>query len=738
MKIYKLLFLAVLSCLVLSCEKDGINKQSEEEINGRIASDQFDDSYLGIYKGLFSTNDGLIRGTVLLNLTPNNLGVAEIKLSSGETIHLESRSLKLTVDQKISDLVFSSEGLEGINITLKFSVDGNGLNPSISDVVFDNKGADILIAKNLSRAPLNTITGTYMRTTGTGSFPISGRTWNIMSIGTGNQTYATQIWYGGVLYHSTDGTQNSCVDNGNDTETCDVSGFAVVSGYDVTWSGTHTYDIFDDNFGCSEMFGTWSAPAYGNSSGTFISDSDCSTTSVANDFCIDATPINLGDSVVGFTSAFGISATNTDTPNFCDDNLTGSADGVGVWYEFSSNTDAMVSVSLEGSDFDTQLRVFSGNCEALVCVANDDDSGVNPQLSSVVEFSATAGETYYFFIGGYDDEVGEYNLSLTEVIEIPVPVNDLCQNAVALSCGESYSGTIAGATDNGSPTTCTDDLYFGGLNAGTEGVWFSITTDENQSVTVDTEDSTGIVDTQLRVFSGSCGSLICVGAGDDTDTSLLSSYTFQASANETYLVFLAGYDNEVGEYTIKLTCEDPEPVVEFELDLTCGDFMIDNGEASNYQDNSYDIYTIDAGIGNTISLNFILFDLEDYYDDLVIYDGEDTSAPIITTSVGGASNMYGQNGGFTWTDLQDDSIVSTGQYLTLIFSSDLNTNYAGFLAEVECISGRSPFLGRQTTSSEFNPTRVTKSRIPKGESRQSTFKSETTRILYNKKYGTDK
>src|SRR5690606_38141816 len=554
MKIHKLLFLATFACLAISCSQDTFEEPSIDDPNDRLVSGQYDSSYIGLYKGLFTTNDGLIRGSVEVAISPTNEGTAQIKLSSGELIQLKSNKAKLTVDNRIANLHFSSEGLSSTGASLKFSVDGDGIDPMISDVLFDTKESNILIAKNLSRIPLTPLTGTFDCTNcaavGIG-FP-NGRTWNIMSIGSGNnQNFMLQVSYGGRIYSSpaANNTQNGCVPVVNYT-VCGIAGSIHILGYDVTWNGTHVYESSDD-LSCSSINGNWSAPGYGPGVfGIFQSDSDCSNpipVAPMNDLCENATNISLGDSLSGATT----SATNGDTPDFCDEELSGSANGAGVWYSFSSLTDANIQVDTEGSDFDTQLRVFSGVCGSLVCVDNDDDDGTG--LQSLIQFSASANMTYYIFVGGYNAADGDYVLNVSEFVAPP----------------------------------------------------------------------------------------------------------------------------------------------SFDLDLTCNEFLIDNGEGGNYANNSLDTYTIDAGAGNTLQLYFTLFDLEDFYDDLVIYDGPDTSSPIITTSVGGASNEWGQNGGFTWGDLQDDTILSSGQYLTLVFSSDMSTNYAGFIAEVTCMSGRSANKGLQ-------------------------------------------
>lgn len=67
-------------------------------------------------------------------------------------------------------------------------------------------------------------------------------------------------------------------------------------------------------------------------------------------------------------------------------------------------TSGVVTLSLEGADFDTRLAVYAGGCpsaeSAIAC--NDDYHG----LQSRVEFAACAGQGYRVRIGGYTDGLG--------------------------------------------------------------------------------------------------------------------------------------------------------------------------------------------------------------------------------------------------------------------------------------------------------------------------------------------
>ena len=129
------------------------------------------------------------------------------------------------------------------------------------------------------------------------------------------------------------------------------------------------------------------------------------------------------------------------------------------------------------------------------------------------------------------------------------PANDLCANAIRLNCGQTLTGSNLGATATGDPTaTCTTAIRVG-------GVFYSVV-GTGGSMTVSTCTATTTFDTELFVYTGSCGAYTCVGGNDDVDnTTTCSAVTFNSRFGVTYLVFLNGYDNtEIGDFGVTLTC----------------------------------------------------------------------------------------------------------------------------------------------------------------------------------------
>jgi N-acetylneuraminic acid mutarotase len=104
---------------------------------------------------------------------------------------------------------------------------------------------------------------------------------------------------------------------------------------------------------------------------------------------------------------------------------------------------------------------------------------------------------------------------------------------------------------------------------------------------------------------------------------------------------------------------------------TCSGTYLDPGGAANYADNLSFTQTICSNAGNCVSLNFTSFGIEAGYDKLFIYDGSNTSSPLISGSPFSGTALPG-------------TITSTSGCLTLQFTSDVTINNFGWTATISC------------------------------------------------------
>ena len=148
----------------------------------------------------------------------------------------------------------------------------------------------------------------------------------------------------------------------------------------------------------------------------------------------------------------------------------------------------------------------------------------------------------------------------TTAFTVP-PVNDACANAIALTCGQSVTGTTVGSTAIGDPTgSCT------AISVDGAGIFYSIV-GTGASITVSTCNAATNFDSKLFVYSGACGAYTCVGANDDADNcaanSLASTVTFSSAFGTTYYLFVSGYRGSgaiaAGNFVLSATCVTPPP-----------------------------------------------------------------------------------------------------------------------------------------------------------------------------------
>ncbi len=108
------------------------------------------------------------------------------------------------------------------------------------------------------------------------------------------------------------------------------------------------------------------------------------------------------------------------------------------------------------------------------------------------------------------------------------------------------------------------------------------------------------------------------------------------------------------------------------------------GPERNYYSNESYEYAISPDGATNVQLDFLSFNIEDGYDFLYIYDGPDSSSPLIGTYTG--TNTPG-------------TVVSTGPSITLRFEADAATTAPGWEANWSCIN---PPIPLTTTITDIN------------------------------------
>lgn len=268
----------------------------------------------------------------------------------------------------------------------------------------------------------------------------------------------------------------------------------------------------------------------------------------ANDLCANAIDIFCG---AGPYSGTNIAATGTGEPTTSCTTTPGS---FGVWYRFTG-TGATVTLTTCASvtpTLDTKLNVYTGSCGTFTCVTgNDDNSGCAANTaSSQVSFVSTLGTTYYILVTGFGTDVGDFTLGISCALP---PANDLCANAIPLTCGSNVTGSNVAATGTGEPTTsCT-------TTPGSFGVWYTYT-GTGDIITL-TTCATPTLDTKLNVYTGTCGTFTCVIGNDDNAACVAndgsSLVSFSSVLGTEYYILVTGFGTATGSFGLGVTCVTP-------------------------------------------------------------------------------------------------------------------------------------------------------------------------------------
>ncbi len=283
-------------------------------------------------------------------------------------------------------------------------------------------------------------------------------------------------------------------------------------------------------FAGEDIMGDWILRVCDDAGGdTGTIDSFSLTLCPTNDLCENATEINCDDVVTGNTDL------NTDT---------GGNPAPDQWFSFQGDGDAqIVTLSLcdGGTDYDSLLRVFDA-CGGTEIASNDDSCGLQSELT----FFSDGTSEYLIMVEGFGSSSGNFSLEVTCVDPEP---NDMCGDAIDISCGETVSGQTINAT--------IDDLVAPFCDTGvtSPGVWYRYddTTGLVTDITVTMCNSTFDYDTKLSVYEGDCAGLVCVAGNDDT-CGLLSEVSFQSDGNTTYYILVHGFGGATGTFEFEMNC----------------------------------------------------------------------------------------------------------------------------------------------------------------------------------------
>jgi hypothetical protein len=139
--------------------------------------------------------------------------------------------------------------------------------------------------------------------------------------------------------------------------------------------------------------------------------------------------------------------------------------GASIWYRWTAPVTADYAVSTAGSDFDTELGVYTGSSVGALTrvVSNDEDLGSDD--TSGVGFAATAGTTYLIQVAGYQSgsaATGTVKLSLGQA----AVAGSMTYDSTADPADAPLAGCLGFFTDASDPD---GSLVASGCGIGTPG-----------------------------------------------------------------------------------------------------------------------------------------------------------------------------------------------------------------------------------------------------------------------------
>lgn len=221
--------------------------------------------------------------------------------------------------------------------------------------------------------------------------------------------------------------------------------------------------------------------------------------------------------------------------------IAGVPGGKSLWWSWTPTSNSCVTITTEGSDFDTALSVstllnYFGFLSLIPVASNDDVPG---DVVSSVTFNAKAGTNYIIGVDGYNRNGGNINLQITPFVG---PTNDnFASPTVITGTNITVAGSNRGATAEISEPAHNN-------NTASRSVWWQWQAPISGGATIDLH-GTGFP-TVVAVYTGSAlASLTPIEAGFD-------HVVFKAVAGTQYRIAVdsnTGGDIS-GPIAMKLTC----------------------------------------------------------------------------------------------------------------------------------------------------------------------------------------
>ena len=334
--------------------------------------------------------------------------------------------------------------------------------------------------------------------------------------------------------------------------------------------------------------------------GTYKGDgTECATTDCAavepGDTCDIAIEVTDGDTAFDTTNM----TAGEDLPTCAEDvNFGWEVPTRDVWFMWTASESADYDITTcDAASYDTAMVVYEGSCsgDQVACSGDAEADGSCQIYHAALVLSATAGETYYIRVGGWQE--GDFGPGTLGIAIVPPPADgaccfgadecldnldsaqcdafggshfpaqtcddgvcdaaggDECADAVVASLGANPFDTSLATPSDDEPTDelCTGTYLDWG---GSQDIWMVFTPDSDGLATFSACDAASY-DTSMALYEGSCDNLVACNGDASGETGCQSYYSaiydFPVDAGESYYIRMGGWNAASGAGTVTIS-----------------------------------------------------------------------------------------------------------------------------------------------------------------------------------------
>jgi redox-sensitive bicupin YhaK (pirin superfamily) len=257
----------------------------------------------------------------------------------------------------------------------------------------------------------------------------------------------------------------------------------------------------------------------------------------ANDMFASASAISTAGGNSGSVTGTTVQATReTGEPSPLSASVWGSS-GKSIWYSWTAPVTGPVTITTEGSGYDTMLALYSGSSiTGLTSLGANDDVSSGTLWSSVTA-RVTAGTTYRIVVDGWNNRSGSVKLNWS--VTPGAPMNDAFANATVITGSQgTQTDTTANATrETGEPSH--------GGSGGAHSTWYRWVAPGDGNVTFSTSGSAFA--TLLGAYTGgSVASLTTKATGTAPTGQTYRTMTFAVTNGTAYMIAIDGLSGASG------------------------------------------------------------------------------------------------------------------------------------------------------------------------------------------------